>query len=57
MAALIKKETGVPVEIVEGGRGEFTVWVGDHVVAQKSSLGFPSDEDAVAAVQQALAGK
>ena len=56
MAALIKNATGADVDVVEGGRGEFTVWVGDQVVAQKSSLGFPSDEDAVAAVRQALAG-
>jgi hypothetical protein len=56
VAALIKNATGADVDVVEGGRGEFTVWVGDQVVAQKSSLGFPSDEDAVAAVRQALAG-
>jgi hypothetical protein len=56
VAALIKNATGADVDVVEGGRGEFTVWVGDQVVVQKSSLGFPSDEDAVAAVRHALAG-
>lgn len=55
MAALIKQQTGVGVDLVEGGRGEFTVWVGDTRVAEKSSSGFPSDELAAAAVQQALA--
>ena len=54
MAALIKKEIGVDTEVLEGSRGEFTVWVGDEVVARKDSTGFPSDEDALAAVQHAL---
>ena len=55
MAALIKKEIGVDPELVEGERGEFTVWVGEQLVAQKDSLGFPSEHEALAAVQQALA--
>ena len=55
MAALIKQEVGVEPELFEGGRGEFTVWVGDAVVAQKDVQGFPSDDQALAAVQQALA--
>ncbi len=54
MAALIAKETGVRAEVVEGSRGEFTVWVNDERVAQKTADGFPSDEDALAAVRQAL---
>lgn len=53
MAALIKKKTGIDPEIVEGARGEFTVWVDDKRVAQKTADGFPTDEEAVAAVQQA----
>ena len=56
MAALITKDTGIDVELVEGGRGEFTVWVAEKVVVQKSPHGFPSDEDAVTAVRQALGG-
>jgi hypothetical protein len=56
VAALIKERLGVDSEIVEGNRGEFTVWVSDDVVARKDSSGFPSDEDAVAAVRRALAG-
>ena len=55
MAALIKKEVGVDPEIVEGERGEFTVWVGDDEVARKGLFGFPSEKDVLAAVQQALA--
>ena len=54
MAALIKKDTGLDTEIVEGGRGEFTVWVDDKRVAQKTADGFPEDQQALSAVQQAL---
>lgn len=55
MAALIRKDTGVEPELVEGGRGEFTVWVGERLVAEKGPLGFPSEKNVVAAVRQALA--
>ena len=54
MAALIKKESAVDVDLIEGRRGEFTVWVGDTLVAEKNAQSFPSDEDALAAVQRAL---
>lgn len=54
MAALIKTEVGAEPELVEGGRGEFTVWVGDQVVAQKGWVRFPSDKKVLAAVREAL---
>jgi hypothetical protein len=54
VAALIQAELGVDSELTEGGRGEFTVWVGDNVVARKDADGFPSDEDALAAVKRAV---
>jgi hypothetical protein len=54
VAAVIKQKTGLDTELVEGGRGEFTVWVGDTLVAQKDAHGFPSESEALAAVQQAL---
>ena len=54
MAALIKDELGIDSELTEGARGEFTVWVGDQVVAKKDSEGFPSDEEALAAVRRAV---
>jgi phage major head subunit gpT-like protein len=54
VAAVIKQETGLDTELVEGGRGEFTIWVGDKVVAQKDAHGFPSEKDAVAAVKERL---
>ena len=56
MAAVIKQETGLDTELVEGGRGEFTIWVGDKLVARKDAHGFPSETDAVAAVKDGLGG-
>jgi hypothetical protein len=55
VAAVLKTALGVETELAEGGRGEFTVWVGDEVVARKDSKGFPSEDDALAGVQRALA--
>ena len=55
MAALIKSELGIEPELIEGNRGEFTVWVGNNVVAQKDFRGFPSDDEAFAAVKRGLA--
>ena len=54
MAARIKAETGIDPEVVEGARGEFTVWVGDDRVAQKTTDGFPEDDDVVSAVRRTL---
>jgi hypothetical protein len=54
VAALLKHDLGVDAELVEGKRSEFTVWVGDGLVAEKSWSGFPSDEDVVAGVRAAL---
>ena len=54
MAALIKKAMGLDPELVEGDRGEFTVWVGEKVVARKDSGVFPEDNDVLTAVQQAV---
>jgi hypothetical protein len=50
----MKDEIGVETDLVEGGRGEFTVWVGDDKVAQKDAQGFPSDLEVIAAVRRAL---
>ena len=57
MAELLKKELNVETELVEGGRGEFTVWVGDEVVAKKGWFGFPEDEKVLAAVREAMTGE
>jgi hypothetical protein len=40
---------------VEGSRGEYTVWVGEKKVAQKTADGFPTDQETLAAVQKELA--
>ncbi len=52
---MIKNEFGIEPELVEGKRGEFTVWVDERQVAQKGWFMFPSDEKIVAALRQALA--
>jgi hypothetical protein len=54
VAAFLKEKIGVDSDLVEGGRGEFTVWLGDDRVAQKDANGFPTEQDVLAAVQQAL---
>ena len=57
MAALIEGATGIAPDVVEGGRGEFSIRVDDRVVAQKSPRGFPDDTAVVAAVRAALSGQ
>ena len=54
MAAQLKQDLGVAAELIVGTSGEFTVWVGDEVVAQKGPGGFPTEEEALAAVRRAL---
>jgi hypothetical protein len=54
---LIKDETGLTTELVEGDRGEFTVWVGEKSVASKDANGFPEDSEILSAVRQALQDK
>jgi hypothetical protein len=53
VAALIKEKTGLESDLVEGGRGEFTVWLDGRRVAQKDADGFPSDDQVLAGVQAA----
>jgi hypothetical protein len=57
VAALIAEVTGVTPEVTPGGRGEFTIWVGDALVAEKSRRGYPSDDAVLAAVKEGLAEK
>jgi hypothetical protein len=54
VAAVIEQETGAETELVEGGRGEFTVWVAGQKVAGKTTEGFPTEQQVLAAVRQAL---
>ena len=55
MAELLKRELNVETKLIEGDRGEFTVWVADRVVARKGWLGFPEDAKVLEAVREALA--
>jgi hypothetical protein len=54
VAAAIKQQLGIDPDIVEGARGEFSIWVGTERVSQKGPDGFPTDEEALAAVMRAL---
>lgn len=51
MAAELKKTFGVDATLEVGNSGEFTVWVDDRKVAEKSWGRFPAPEDVVAAVR------
>ena len=56
MADAIKEEhPGAQVELVPGGRGEFTVWLGEACLAKKTFMGFPSEEEVLLAMRQSLA--
>jgi len=51
---LLKRELGIDVETVGGSTGEFTVWVGDKLVARKGWIRFPSDQTVLQAVRAVL---
>jgi hypothetical protein len=55
VAAQLKQVLGVEADLVVGGSGEFTVWVGEKKVAEKSWGRFPDPEKVVAAVKAASA--
>ena len=50
MAALIKQATGIDAGVEPGAVGEFSIWLNDRKVAEKSLKGFPSDDAIVKAV-------
>jgi hypothetical protein len=52
VAAALKKEHGLDVELIDGQRGEFTVSVDGKVVPEKDES-LPSIEEVVKAVKQA----
>jgi hypothetical protein len=52
VAELLRKEPGVQVELIDGNRGEFTVSLDGHVLAQKGES-LPDPEQVVAAVKKA----
>jgi hypothetical protein len=53
VAAALRQEPGLQVELVDGNRGEFTVLVDGRVVAGKRGDAFPPTEEVVAAVRKA----
>ena len=53
MAAQLKQELNVEAELKIGSSGEFTVWVDDRKVAEKTWSGFPDPDDVVDAVREA----
>lgn len=53
MAAQLRQDLGVDTELVVGSSGEFTVWVGDKKVAEKSWGKFPEPTAVVVAVREA----
>jgi hypothetical protein len=55
VAALIAEATGIAPEISVGGRGEFSIWMDETMVAEKSRKGFPPDDVVVRAVRERLA--
>jgi hypothetical protein len=55
VAAELKKQMGVDASLEIGSSGEFTVWVDDKKVAEKSWGRFPAPDDVVAAVKSVSA--
>jgi predicted Rdx family selenoprotein len=54
VAAQLKQDLGIEATLVIGRSGEFTVWVDDKMVAEKTwALGFPDPDDVVDAVREA----
>ena len=57
MAAAIKSafDDIKNVTLTPGDRGEFTVWLGQHCLAEKTMFGFPTAEEVIDALQEARA--
>jgi len=53
VAAQLKQDLGIEAALVVGGSGEFTVWVDDRKVAEKTWGRFPDPADVVTAVKSA----
>ena len=53
-AAAIKQSLKLPVDLVVGNSGEYTVWVDSKQVLDKAGGDFPSDDAVVKAVKSAL---
>ncbi|MCW5961338.1 MAG: Rdx family protein [Pyrinomonadaceae bacterium] len=53
-AAAIKERFSLETELIEGGRGEFTVWIGDKKIAEKGWIRFPTIDKILTAVESEL---
>ena len=51
---MLERELGVKAELIEGHLGEFTVSVGEKVVAKKGLIFFPPEQKILNAVRKAL---
>ena len=56
MADSLREELDIEAQMIPGHGGIFVVSVDDVPVARKTSNGFPTPEQCVVAVRQALAG-
>ena len=50
----MEKELGLTTELEVGAPGSFVVLVDGEAVAEKQSLGFPTEEEIVAAVRKRM---
>ena len=50
----LREELGIEAEIAKGHGGIFTVAVGGEIVAKKTFMGFPDEEEIVRSVAKAL---
>lgn len=53
MAAELRKEQGLDVQVVDGGKGEFTVTVDGRTVAEKRGDAMPGPEEIKSAIRSA----
>jgi hypothetical protein len=51
LAAALRKEPGVNMELINGNRGELTVSVNGRTVAAKNGDKMPTEEEVLAAVR------
>ena len=52
---MLEKELGLQAELEVGAVGSFIVLVDGQAVAEKNALGFPSEDEIVAAVRKKVA--
>jgi predicted Rdx family selenoprotein len=51
LAALITEQCPIEIQLLPGGKGEFTVWYDDDIIAKKDGT-FPSIPEIVATIVQ-----